>query len=295
MRIAIAGASGFIGTAIAARFKSQGHDIVTIGRKGNMSTDLVWDIETGTLDATALEGLDAVVHLAGENLSRGRWTDRRKRSILQSRTLSTRLLSTTLAHLDRPPAVLLVASAVGYYGSRGSETVDESSSSGAGFLADVCRAWEAAADPARAAGIRVVHARQGMVLGNGGALRLMALPFKLGLGGRIGTGEQYMPWMALADVVAAYEFLIHNEAIEGAVNFVAPEQVTNREFTSALGKAVRRPTILPLPAFMARIIFGEMADELLLASTRVNPKVLVSAGYEFTCPTLIQALEAALK
>ena len=280
---------------MTAHLAGQGHDVLKIGRKANKSTDLVWDIAAGKLDAAALEGLDAVVHLSGENLSRGRWTRRRKRSILQSRTVSTGLLSTTLAQLDRPPAVLLVASAVGYYGARGIENLDETSSSGAGFLADVCRAWEAAADPARAAGIRVVHARQGVVLGKGGALQVMALPFKLGLGGRIGTGDQYMPWMALADVVAAYDFLIHNDAVEGPVNFVAPELVTNRQFTRALGKTLHRPTVFPLPAFMARLLLGEMADELLLASARVEPKVLDSAGYDFTYPSLSEALQAALK
>lgn len=295
MRIAIAGASGFIGTAMTAHLAGQGHDVLKIGRKANKSTDLVWDVAAGQLDAAALERIDVVVHLSGENLSRGRWTRRRKRSILQSRTDSTRLLSTTLAQLDHPPAVLLVASAVGYYGARGIENLDETSSPGAGFLADVCRAWEAAADPARAAGIRVVHARQGVVLGKGGALQVMALPFKLGLGGRIGTGDQYMPWMSLADVVAAYDFLIHNDAVEGPVNFVAPEQVTNREFTRALGKTLHRPTVFPLPAFMARLLFGEMADELLLASARVEPQVLDSAGYEFTYPKLSEALQAALK
>jgi len=294
MRIAITGASGFIGTALTAHFENQGHEVLKVGRKASQSIDLVRNIDVGELDATKFEALDVVIHLAGENLSRGRWTRRRKRSILQSRTLSTDLLSNTLAQLDDPPKVLLVASAVGYYGSRGTEIMDETSSAGEGFLADVCRAWEAAADPARAAGIRVVHARHGIVLGKGGALQLMALPFKMGLGGRIGSGDQFMPWIALTDVAAAYDFLIHDEDVEGPVNFVAPEQVTNREFTRALGKTLQRPTVFPLPAPIARAIFGAMADELLLASTRVEPKVLDSAGYEYTYPNLNQALQAAL-
>ncbi len=256
---------------------------------------VVWDPAMGVLDPTALEGFDAVVHLAGENIS-GRWTAKKKAEIRESRIQSTRLLSEELARLSRPPRVLVSASAVGYYGNRGDESLDESSGSGNDFLAEVCRDWEAATGPAAGKGIRVVCLRFGLVLSpKGGALARMLVPFKFGLGGPIGGGMQFMSWIALDDVTRIVEFALAEPALRGSVNAVAPNAVTNREFTKALGRALHRPTFFPLPAFAVKLLFGEMGETLLLMSQRVQPARLLEGGFSFQFPRLDSALLSVLR
>ncbi|MBL9083232.1 MAG: TIGR01777 family oxidoreductase, partial [Planctomycetales bacterium] len=254
-----------------------------------------WDPDAGEIDPSALEGFDAVVHLAGENIAGGRWNEERKRRILESRTKGTSLLAGALAKLKNPPKVFACASAIGFYGNRGDETLDERSPAGEGYLADVCKQWEAAAEPARAAGIRTVNMRFGIVLGmGGGALAKMLTPFKLGAGGNLGSGKQWMSWVALDDAVGAIHHALFNEALTGPMNVVAPTPVTNAEFTKTLGRVVARPTIFPMPAFAARLALGEMADALLLASTRVLPQALQLTDYRFRFPTLEEALRHLL-
>jgi len=296
MRIAVSGSHGLIGSALVQALAQAGHEVVRLVRDGAGGTGIAWDPERGTLDRSALEGIDAVVHLAGYGIAERRWTAPVKELIRSSRVNGTRLLATALADMVRRPQVLVAASAIGYYGDRRDTWLEEDSEPGTGFLADVCRAWEAAAEPARAAGIRTVTARIGIVLSpEGGALQRMLLPFKLGLGGRIGSGQQYMSWVARDDVVAAIQFAIEQSSLAGPVNVVAPEPVTNREFTQVLARVLRRPAFLPLPSFLARLAFGEMADALLLASTRVRPRRLLEAGYTFRFPTLEAALRHLLQ
>ena len=250
-----------------------------------------WEPATGALSPGALDGVDGVVHLAGENIAAGRWTAARKARIRDSRVDGTRRLSEALARLEQPPKTFIVASAIGFYGDRGDERVTEASAPGSGFLPEVCQAWEAAAAPASDAGIRVVHLRIGIVLTPaGGALGQMLLPFKMGVGGVIGSGRQYMSWVALDDVLASVLHALRTEGLSGPVNVVAPNAVTNAEFTNALGRVLRRPTVLPMPAFAARLVFGEMGDALLLASARVEPTRLEESGFVFGYPVLDGAL-----
>jgi hypothetical protein len=247
------------------------------------------------IDRAGLEGIDAVVHLAGENIAAGRWTAARKARIRDSRVKGTQLISETLAAMHRHPRVLVSASAIGYYGDRGSELLREESAPGTGFLPEVCGQWESATDPASRSGIRVVHIRLGFVLSSrGGALGKMLLPFKMGIGGKIGSGEQYMSWITLSDLCAAILHCIEAGTLHGPVNAVSPSPVTNLEFTKTLGRILSRPTIFPLPAFLARLALGEMADELLLASTRVDPVKLRNTGFAFQHPDLHSALSAVL-
>jgi len=242
-----------------------------------------------------LDGVDAVVHLAGANIAAGRWTPARKAEIRRSRVEGTRSLCEALSRLAHPPTVLVSASAVGYYGNRGTETLTEESPAGTGFLADVCRAWEAAAQPVSQAGIRVVNLRFGMILSPlGGALAKMLLPFKLGAGGRIGSGEQFMSWIALDDAIGAIQYALGEESVRGPVNAVAPAPVSNTDFTRTLARVLRRPALFPLPAFAARLLFGEMADALLLGGARVMPARLQAAGYGFRFPELEGALRHLL-
>jgi hypothetical protein len=256
--------------------------------------DIPWDPAAGRLDPARLEGLDAVVHLAGENIA-GRWTAAKKARIRSSRVEGTRLLAEALAGLKRPPKTLLCASAIGYYGDRGAELLREESPAGTGFLAEVCREWEAAARPAAEKGLRVVHLRIGVVLSPaGGALARMLMPFKLGLGGRIGSGSQFMSWIASDDLSGVIRHALTTESLRGPVNAVAPQAVTNLEFTQTLGRVLRRPTPFPMPAFAARLAFGEMAEALLLASARVEPTRLVASGYRFRAPELEGALRHLL-
>lgn len=274
-----------------------GHRVDRVSRRPPRpgTTDIQWDPSRGQLDARLLDGADVIVHLAGESVAAGRWTAAVKDRIRRSRVESTRLVAESAARLARRPQVLIAASGVGYYGNRAEEPLTEDSFPGAGFLADVARAWEAAADPARAAGIRVVHLRFGMVLaGHGGALPRIALPFRLGLGGVVGDGRQYLSWIALADVVRVVELALALDDLAGPVNAVAPAPVTNREFTEALGRVLRRPTFLPFPAPAVRLLMGEMGETLLLASARVLPRRLEHAGFGFHYPALESALLGAL-
>jgi uncharacterized protein (TIGR01777 family) len=249
----------------------------------------------GTIDATALEAVDAVVHLAGENIASGRWTASKRARIRDSRVRGTHLLAQTLAAMTSPPRAFLSASAIGIYGDRGDELLHEESATGEGFLATLGREWEAAADPARERGIRVVCLRLGVVLSpRGGALAKMLPPFRLGLGGVLGKGSQWFSWIALEDALTAIEHLLTAEAVQGPVNLVAPRPVTNREFTKTLGRVLRRPTICPVPSVLLRLAFGKMADEALLASVRVEPRVLQEAGFQFAHPQLEEALRHGL-
>lgn len=294
-KILVTGATGLVGAALVSFLTSGGHEVIRLGRRPAFAGDLSWDqIDPhGNLDR--FEGFDAVIHLAGESIARGRWTAAKKERIRASRVDNTRRLCETLARLASPPRVLLCASAVGYYGNRGDELLDETSALGTGFLAEVCRDWEAAAAPARTKGIRVAHLRFGVVLSaGGGALAAMLTPFRLGLGGKIGNGRQYMSWIALDDLLGVVHLAMFQDNLEGPINVVAPEDATNRVFTKALGRVLWRPTILPMPAFASRLAFGEMADEALMASQRAVPLKLMGAAFSFSFPTLEAALRHCL-
>jgi uncharacterized protein len=296
MRVLVTGATGFVGSAVVALLTSSGDEVIPVSRKPGLThNSITWDPAAGKLDPAALEGMDAVVHLAGENIAAARWTPAEKARIRDSRVQGTRLLAESLGRLSRRPKVMVSASAVGFYGSRGEQLLDETSSAGTGFLAEVCLDWEAAAKPVAAAGIRVVHLRIGMVLSpEGGALAKMLTPFQMGVGGIIGDGQQYMSWIALNDLAAVIRHAIVTETLSGPVNAVAPQAVTNRQFTKTLGHVLGRPTIFPMPAFAARLAFGEMADALLLCSSRVVPRRLIASRYEFRHPELEAALRFLL-
>lgn len=295
MKIFLTGASGLVGSALRDAFTRDGHSIVcAVRRAARGDAEVAWDPARGELDARRLEGIDAVIHLAGENIAAGRWSESRKKAIVESRTSSTKLVAETIAALPSKPRVFLSASAVGFYGNRGDELLDEGSAMGEGFLATTCRDWEAETRYAQRAGIRTVQMRFGMILSRqGGALAKMLLPFRLGLGGRLGNGAQYVSHVALADVVAVVRFLLGNEHVAGAVNVVTPNPVTNAEFTRALGRALRRPTIFPVPAFAIRALLGELGERLLLEGQRVRPKRLLDAGFTFQAPTIDAALASA--
>ena len=293
--IAITGASGFVGTALREHLRCLGHDVRRFVRSGAGAKDAIaWDPSSGRIDLDAARGLDAVVHLAGENVAAGRWTKARKQAIRDSRGPATEKLCRSLAQLERPP-VLVSASATGIYGDRGDELLDERSEAGQGFLADVAQEWERATKPLAERGARVCHLRIGMVLGkDGGALKKMLPPFRLGLGGPIGNGAQWTSWVALSDLCAAIAFLLANESARGPYLCVSPKPVTNRDFTKALGRAVHRPALLPVPAFALRLMFGEMADAVLLSSQRAMPRRLLEAGFRFVHEDVDDALRAAL-
>ena len=294
MRILLTGSSGLIGHALLTFLTADGHMVVRLTRSPASGRHILWNPDAGTIEADDLEDFDAVVHLAGETIV-GRWTAEKKARILESRVKGTRLLCESLAHLRNRPMVLVSASAIGYYGDRGDQVLDEESSAGSLFLSEVAKAWEAATEPASRNGIRVVNLRIGFVLSKaGGGLAAMLLPFKLGVGGRVGSGRQYLSWIAIDDVVGAISHAILSDALRGPVNAVAPHPVTNREFTKTLGRVLWRPTIFPLPAFAAHMVMGEMADELLLASARVKPARLLASGYEFRFPELKGALRHVL-
>jgi uncharacterized protein (TIGR01777 family) len=293
MKVLISGASGLVGSALSESLKVHHEQIVPLVRDDRDGVH--WNPTVGMIDEGGLENFTAVVHLAGDNIADGRWNAAKKRHIRDSRINGTRLLAESLAERSRKPAVLVCASAIGYYGHRGDEPLDESARPGEGFLPEVCVEWEQAAQPAVDAGIRVVHVRIGVVLSaKGGALVKMLTPFQLGVGGIIGSGKQYMSWIELSDLVAVIEHAIADAALVGPVNAVAPEAVTNRTFTKTLGKVLGRPTIFPMPAFAARIAFGEMADALLLASTRVVPSKLQQSGFTFHHAALEPALRHVL-
>jgi uncharacterized protein (TIGR01777 family) len=293
MIIAITGSSGLVGSALVHALEADGHLIRPVVRRAPRAgaNEIRWDPDRGMIDAAEFASVDAVVHLAGENIAAHRWTESFKQKILTSRIRGTKLLCDTLAGLASKPTVLISASAIGYYGNRGDELLDESATSGGGFLAEVCQQWEAATVPARDADIRVVNLRIGFVLSkNGGGLAKMLTPFRLGLGGVIGSGNQYMSWIALDDLVRVIQFTLSAAAIAGPVNAVAPTPVTNREFTKTLGRVLRRPTIFPMPAFATKLAFGEMADDMLLGGARVEPRALTNARFEFHYPQLDSAL-----
>ncbi|MDA2912804.1 TIGR01777 family oxidoreductase [Acidobacteriia bacterium AH_259_A11_L15] len=294
MKIGVSGSTGLVGSALVPFLTTSGHQVVRLVRSKPNPGEVYWSPGEGRLDASGLEGLEAVVHLAGENIT-GRWTPAKKARIRESRVQGTQLLAGSLAELPQPPKVLVCASAIGYYGDRGEEVLQEASPPGSNFLAEVCQAWEAASQPASQKGIRVVSLRIGVVLSaRGGALGQMLLPFKLGVGGKIGSGRQYLSWIAIDDLVGVIHHALTTDSLQGPVNTVAPQTVTNLEFTKTLGRVLGRPTLFPLPAFAARWVFGQMADELLLASARVEPARLKASGYVFRTPDLEGALRRLL-
>lgn len=297
MRIAVTGSTGMVGSAVVERLTRSGHEVVRVVRGGSGAGkgSIRWDLAAGTIDAAGLEGIDAAIHLAGENISAGRWNAARKTAIRDSRVKGTSLLCDALAGCSRPPGVLICASATGYYGDRGEELLTEDSPPGSGFLAEVCREWEGACAPAVRKGIRVVHLRTGVVLSaEGGALAKMLPLFRAGLGGVLGNGRQYMSWVALEDLAGIVLHALAREELRGPVNAVAPRPVTNREFTRALAGRLSRPAFLPVPAFALRLALGEMADALLLSGARVVSRRLEETGYRFLHPEIGEALEAVL-
>ncbi|HEX4531266.1 MAG TPA: TIGR01777 family oxidoreductase [Acidimicrobiia bacterium] len=297
MDVLVTGSHGLIGSALIPRLRAGGHRVVRLVRGATEGADDVrWNPDAGTIDGAGLEGVDAVVHLAGAGIGDKRWTPARKQLILESRTRGTGLLARTLAGLQRPPQTLVSGSAVGYYGDRGAELLTEASTPGHDFPAQACVAWEAAAAPAGEAGIRVVTIRTGIVLAaHGGALQRMLLPFKLGLGGRIGSGEQYLSWITLDDHVGAVLHLLSAPSVSGPVNLTAPEPTTNAEFTRALGAVLHRPTALPTPLFALKALYGgELVDTLLVHGQRVLPRVLEASGYTFGATNIEGALRSVI-
>ncbi len=296
MKILVSGSSGFIGSALIPFLKAQGHPVTRLVRSTPHPREVFWDPAAGRIDQSALEGFDGVIHLAGDPIATERWTLTKKAHIRESRTQGTRLLAEALARLSRPPKVMACASAIGYYGNRGDEMLREESRAGTGFLAEVGQQWEAAAEPAARAGIRVAYLRIGVVLSpKGGALKMMLPPFQLGIGGRLASGKQYMSWIALDDIIGALHHLLITDPLRGPVNGVAPHPVTNAEFTKILGRVLHRPTIFPVPAVALRLMFGELADEVLLASVRVEPAQLLRTGYRFRYKDLEEALRHLLQ
>ena len=297
MKILIGGSHGLVGTALIKSLETEGHEIFRLVRHAPTSkTEVEWSPDRYSIALARIEGFDAVVNLAGESIAEGRWTEDKKRRIRESRVKGTKLLGDALANLAVPPKTLVCASAIGYYGNRGDELLTETSAPGDDFLAKVCAEWEEATALATEKGIRVVNARFGVILDtNGGALKKMLPPFRMGVGGKVGSGKQWMSWIALDDVVGALNFVLTKDSLRGPVNFVAPVPVTNAEFTKTLGKVLSRPTVLPIPAFAIKLLFGEMGEALLLGSQRVAPERLTAAGYEFGYPQLEHALVHILK
>jgi uncharacterized protein len=290
MNVLVSGATGLIGSALIPELEAGGHSVTRLTRSPRSDEDVGWDPDAGTIEGD-LAGADIVVHLAGESIAEGRWTSEKKRRILESRQKGTRLLAEKIAGLPAPPSVMVSVSAIGYYGDRGNELLTEESEPGDLFLSRVCLEWEAAAEPAREAGVRVVHPRFGIVLSTeGGALGTTLPIFKLGGGGKIGSGKQYWSWVSLDDVVGAILHAIETDALSGPVNVTAPDPPTNAEYTRVLGRVLNRPTFFTVPAPAARIALGGMADELLLASARVEPAKLEETGYEYRHPELEGAL-----
>jgi uncharacterized protein (TIGR01777 family) len=295
MKIVISGASGLIGTQLVAKLSSSGHEVVRLVRRSPKPGEIQWNPKSGTLDAAALEGVDAVIHLSGAGIGDKRWTDGYRKEILDSRTATTALLATTMASLSRKPSVFLSGSAIGIYGARNDEQLTEVSTHGTGFLAEVCEQWEAAAKPAVDAGIRTVYLRTGIVLSpKGGALKKLLPLFKLGVGGKFGNGKQWQSWISIDDEIGAIEHLL-TANVSGAVNLTAPNPVTNGEFTKVLASVLKRPAIVPVPTFAPKILLGgELADALLFTGQRVIPAALNASGYMFKHTTLESAFRSLL-
>lgn len=295
MKIAIAGASGLVGSALVPRLEDEGFEVTRLVRDSPKVGEIEWHPNQDDMDPAKLNGFEAIINLAGENIAEGRWTDEKKRKIHDSRVHGTHLLSEAIARLAHKPRVFLCASATGIYGDRGDEILDEQSESGGGFLAGVCREWEKACDPAANAGVRVVNLRFGPIIAaKGGMLEKMLTPFKMGLGGKVGSGKQYISWVAIDDVVAAIKLALKDESIRGPLNVVSPNPVTNEKFTKTMGEVLSRPTVMAMPAFAARLAFGEMADEMLLVSQRVVPKKLRDMGFTFQYPNLEPTLRDSI-
>ncbi len=295
MKIMVTGASGLVGTQLVSLLKQEGHEVITLTRRSpRNASERQWDF-AGPLPSGTLDGIEAIIHLAGENIGEGRWTAAKKQRIRESRVVGTRKLAEAAAANGGAVKAFVCASAIGFYGNRGNEELTESSAPGTGFLPEVCRDWEAATTPAKEAGVRVVNVRLGVVLSAaGGALAKMLLPFKMCVGGIVGSGTQYWSWLTVTDAARIFAFAVQNQDLHGPVNAVSPQPVTNAEFTKALGRVLHRPTIFPLPAFMARLALGEMADDLILGSTRVLPTRLQAAGYQFQNPEIESALAASV-
>lgn len=296
MDVVVTGSHGFIASHLIPALTGRGHRVLRLVRSKPTEPDSIgWDPETARIDSGGLEAVDAVVHLAGEGIGDRRWTDEQKRRILESRTKGTSLLANTIAELQDPPKVMVSASAIGFYGARGDEVLTEESSPGTDFVADVCVQWERAAEPAAKAGIRVVHPRSGIVLGaTGGALKRMLLPFRLGLGGRLGSGRQWFSWISIDDEVSVFLRLLEAADIQGPVNSTAPNPVTNAEFTKTLGRVLGRPVLIPVPTLGLKLVFGSEAVDSLLGSQRVFPTRLEAEGFEFETPELEGALRKVL-
>jgi len=298
MKILVTGSSGLIGSALVTELTGAGHYVVRLVRSApnRERGDVLWDPVSGKVERAKLEGMDAVVHLAGENIARRRWTQARKTLLVNSRVQATEFLAQTMAGLKSRPKVFVSASAIGYYGHRPTQIMKEEMSAGTTFLSELCQEWERATQILNTAGIRVVTARFGIVLSaRGGAVAKMWLPFKLGLGGTLGNGRQFMSWIAIDDAVRAMVHVLETDSVEGPVNVVAPNPVTNRDFTKALGRALARPTIFPVPGFMLRLLLGEIADAALLASCRADPEKLTASGFKFEYPDLDTALHSVLR
>jgi hypothetical protein len=295
MRIAVAGSSGLVGGHLVASLQSAEHDVVRLVRRAPSENEIEWQPADGQLDAAQLDGIDAIVNLSGENIAQGRWTAAKKQRIRDSRIQTTELLAKTLASMPQPPSVFVNASAIGFYGDRGDEELTETSAAADDFLADTCQQWEAATAPAEQAGVRVVKLRIGVVLSpEGGALKKMLLPFKLCAGGRVGSGKQFWSWISIVDLIGVIQHVLAADELAGPVNAVSPQPATNLEFTKALGRVLRRPTIFPMPAFVAKMLLGEMAEALLLASTRVLPARLQESNFEYQHTNLESALRHLL-
>lgn len=297
MKILVTGATGLVGSELVPFLSKQGHDVYRLTRgKAHEAHDIIWDPVHKQLPKGRIEGTDVVVHLAGENIAGKRWNPTVKAELQRSRIEGTKLLCETISNLEAPPKTLICASAIGFYGHRGTEMLNETSAKGSGFLSDLCHDWEAACEPARAKGIRVVNLRIGVILSpKGGALAKMLTPFKMGGGGVVGSGNQYWSWIAIDDLIGIINFCITDEKISGPVNATAPCPVTNYEFTKTLGSVLSRPTIVPMPGFVARIALGEMANDLLLGSARVMPNRLSESGYRFQYSSLEPALKHLLE
>lgn len=296
MDVLVTGSSGLVGTALVPALEAAGHRVVRLVRDDRPGDVLRWDPDAGTIDAAGIEGMHAVIHLAGTGIGDKKWSDQRKKEILESRTKGTGLLASTLVALDRQPSVLVSASAVGFYGSRGDEELTEDSPPGHDFVAEVCQQWEGATEPVREAGVRVARVRSGIVLAaHGGILKRLLFPFKVGLGGRTGPGDQWMSWISLSDEIAAIMHVLGDQTLDGPVNLTGPEPVRNREFTSTLASVLGRPSKLPTPLAPLKMLYGqELVHDLLLVSQRVLPAKLLASGFTFAHPTLEAALRAVL-